>query len=365
MSTPLCPYFGKCGGCSAQHLDYTIQLENKKKLVKTALSVTEITAFSDQEYFYRNRMDFWFYPRGIGLREKGRSNKIVNVEQCVIADNRINVLLQEAKAFYAGLSKELSSHFHSVMLRAPRHNSGIVFVLKEGSASILEVLETIKTFATITTAQNVAVCYTSSEDEEEVTQNVVLIKGSLHLTEQFMRKEFEYPITGFFQNNSHLAEKMLEYSRTVLETYTTQKAHLLDLYGGVGTFGIVNADLFRSVTIVENSAPAIAAAQQNILKNGIKNATAHVLDAKQLRKVNLGTPLFVITDPPRTGMDVKVIQYLNTLQPKVILYVSCNVQQLAKEIHKFKNYEIKSVALFDLFPQTPHGEVVVELKRKE
>ena len=364
MSTPLCPYFGKCGGCTAQHIDYALQLENKKRWVQEALNVAEVTVFSDQEYFYRNRMDFWFNLDKVGLREKDRSWNIVDIEKCVISDQRINSLLQEVRTFYGNLNPALQRVFHGVMLRAPRENTGIVFVLKEGSASISQVLGKIKEFVIKTKAQNVVVSYYSSDNDEEIDGKVEVIKGTSLLTEQFMGKWFEYPITGFFQNNSQMAQKMLEYSHRVLEGYDTKSAQLLDLYGGVGTFGIVNANLFPCVTIVENSALAITAAKQNILENRIKNATAQVLDAKQLRKVKLGTPLFVITDPPRTGMDIKVIQYLNMLQPEVILYVSCNVQQLAKEISKFKNYELKSAALFDLFPQTPHCEVVVELKRK-
>ena len=364
MSTHLCPYFEKCGGCTAQHIDYTLQLENKKKLVQDALKVNEVTVFSDYDYFYRNRMDFWFNLEKVGLREKDRSKNIVDIEKCVISDKRINALLQEVRTFYENLNSGLRRAFHGVILRAPRENTGMVLVLKEGSTSLSEVLQKIREFATATKAQNVVVSYYSADDEKEIYGNAEVIKGTSMLTEQFMGKQFYYPITGFFQNNSRMAQKMLEYSHQVLKRYNTTQAQLLDLYGGVGTFGIVNANLFRSVMIVENSASAITVAKQNITENGIKNTTAQVLDAKQLRKIKLGTPLFVITDPPRTGMDVKVIQYLNTLQPEVILYVSCNVLQLAKERVKFKDYEVKSAALFDLFPQTPHVEVVVEFGKK-
>jgi 23S rRNA (uracil1939-C5)-methyltransferase len=90
-----------------------------------------------------------------------------------------------------------------------------------------------------------------------------------------------------------------------------------------------------------------------------------LLDAMQLKKLDLPDSLFVITDPPRSGMHEKTIEQLKKLRPKVIVYVSCNVVQLGKDLPKFKDYRIRSAALFDLFPQTPHSEAVVELVLKE
>jgi tRNA/tmRNA/rRNA uracil-C5-methylase (TrmA/RlmC/RlmD family) len=165
-------------------------------------------------------------------------------------------------------------------------------------------------------------------------------------------------------NQSWCINFIKQYSGSILESHDTKDAHLLDLYGGVGTLGIVNADLFSGVTLMENNEPSIEAAQINIEKNNVKNASAVLLDAKNLKKIDLPDNLFVITDPPRTGMEPKTIEELNKLKPKVILYVSCNVSQLAREIQKLRNYSVKSAALFDFFPQTNHSESVVELVRK-
>ena len=158
-----------------------------------------------------------------------------------------------------------------------------------------------------------------------------------------------------------MAEKMLEYVHALLGKHDTKQAALLDLYGGVGTFGIILADLFQSVTTVESVPSCVKAAEKNIAENKVPNVKATLLDAMQLKKLTLQKPLFVVTDPPRSGMHPKTIQQLNVLQPEVIIYVSCNIQQLAKDLPKFKNYQIKSAALFDLFPQTPHVEAIVEL----
>lgn len=362
MSTPLCTYFGKCGGCTSQHLDYSLQLQNKKQWLAKALNwnPANIVVFSDKEYFYRNRMDLFFSSQGIGLRKKDQPAKIIPVEKCVIAQEGINKLLKEVQAFFS-LHPALPS-LKSVILRSQENDSSACFLLDENQEKLTEAAYLVKAFAPVTSAEQVMITFSS--EEAGFPQESEVLKGTGYLKEIFLKRTFFYPAQGFFQNNSVLAEKMLGYSSQMLRKYPTADAHLLDLYGGVGTFGIINSSLFKSVTIVENSSLSITAAQKNIVENNIHNARAFVLDAKQLRKITLPKPLYIITDPPRSGMDPKVIQQLRELQPEVILYISCNFHQLAKEVQKFKEYTLKSVALFDLFPHTPHLECMMELVRK-
>jgi len=377
LTTPLCPYFGSCGGCSAQHLDYPFQLENKKKALARALSLPEtgILAFSDQPYQYRNRMDFIFYADGLGFREKEKWWKIVDTAQCVISDERLNSLLKEVRDFFKPSKidffdvKKRSGTFRYAVIRTPKHpsisDSSLSFVLNADSTRLDQATTLIEAFAKQTSAKNVVVAYVPSNTEMSTSEDCFVVKGTDLLQEALLGKTFWYPIQGFFQNNSTLAEKMQEYVHHLLKNYPTQGAHLLDLYGGVGCFGIINASLFKSATIVESVESSIVCAQKNIQENKITNAQAMVLDAAQLKKLELpkSQPLFVITDPPRSGMHPKTIEHLNLLQPEVMIYVSCNIDQLGKDIPKFKNYQLKSAALFDFFPQTNHGEAVVELVR--
>ena len=267
------------------------------------------------------------------------------------------------------------------MIRTPQEDSSVSFVLNSDSSRLGEAQERIKEFAKTTSANNVIVTMTPAQTDVSVTNEYYVVKGKDMLSETYLGKRFEYHVQGFFQNNSVMAEKMHEYVNGILKSYdedneknvTTKSKtknshlldfHLLDLYGGVGTFGIINADLFKSVTIVEEFEGCVDTAEVNIRNNNIKNAKAFAMDAKHLKKLTLNSPLFVITDPPRSGMHPKTIYQLNELQPEVIIYVSCNVEQLGKDLPKFKNYRIKSAAMFDLFPQTLHSESVVELVRE-
>ncbi|MBI2668371.1 23S rRNA (uracil(1939)-C(5))-methyltransferase RlmD [Candidatus Woesearchaeota archaeon] len=366
MATPLCPYFGSCGGCATQHLEYSLQLENKKKSLTQLINYSDINVFSANEYFYRNRMDFVFHPRGVGLREKDKWWKIMDIERCVISQEPLNKLLLEVRTFFTNVDafdvRQHTGTFRYAVIRVTTiGDSSVSFVVNEESTKLEEATEKIKEFAAKTTANNILITYVKPDTDESVSEEYILIKGRELLQEKLLGRTFYYPVQGFFQNNPAMAEKMLQYSYDILPKYDTKKAHLLDLYGGVGTFGIINSDLFKAVTIVESVPPAIECAKRNAKENRISNSNALVLDARNLKKLALPSPLFVITDPPRSGMHPKTIEELKRVKPEVILYISCNIQQLAKDIPKFKEYKIQSAALFDLFPQTNHVEAAVEL----
>ncbi|MBI4447552.1 23S rRNA (uracil(1939)-C(5))-methyltransferase RlmD [Candidatus Woesearchaeota archaeon] len=369
MANPLCPYFGKCGGCSLQHIDYQVQLENKKRLLAKATNYGEVTVFSGPEYFYRNRMDIIFCSQAIGLREKGNWKKIVDVDRCVIADEKLNFLLKEVRAFFTSIDYfdvlKRSGTFRYAVIRTPQNDSSISFVLNSESSKIKEAIEKIVAFAKKTTANNIIVTYVPPNTEVTVSKDFFVVKGGDTLQESFLGKKFFYSVQGFFQNNTFVAGKMHEHCHSLLKKHNTNGANLLDLYGGVGTFGIINAELFRKVVIIENEEECVKSLKKNIQHNNTRNVEAILLDAMQLKKVELPQPLFVITDPPRSGMHQKTIEQLKKLKPEVIIYISCNIQQLGKDLQKFKNYEIKSVALFDLFPQTNHTEAIAELVLKK
>ena len=369
MAEPLCKYFGKCGGCSAQHIDYELQVENKRTWIAQAIGFEDVKAFSGKPYNYRNRMDFIFHNQGLGFREKNRWDSIVDIEECVISDERMNVISKSIREFFKGAdafdARKHSGTYRYAVIRTPRGDESVSFVLNSDSNKIKEAVERIKEFARISDVKNIIVTYVKSNSDVSISDDYFVVKGKDVLKETYLGKTFSYSVQGFFQNNSGMAEKMQEYCHELLKKYGTSKAYMLDLYGGVGTFGIINSGLFRNVTIVEEFHGSVDAANRNIKENNLTNVTAIAMDAKQLQKLKLFSPLYVLTDPPRSGMHPKAIKNLNDLKPEVIIYVSCNPQQLKKEITHFRGYEIKSAAMFDLFPQTPHCESVIELVLKK
>lgn len=365
MANSLCPYFNECGGCSLQHIDYVTQLDNKRSRLAQVISCEDIKVFSGNEYGYRNRMDFIFHSKGLGFRKKDKWQIIIDVDRCVISNEKINLLLNEVRSFfkhpdYFDLKKQTGSMKYCV-IRATKESSSISFVLNEDSSTISEVIDKIKDFINITTADNIIVTYVPKQTDESISAEFYVEKGTDMLKGSLLGKTFLFSVQGFFQNNTEMAEKMHDYVNNLLKQYNTKNAHLLDLYAGVGTFGIINSDLFKTVKVVESVKPCIDAANLNFKENNITNAEAILLDAEKIRRLTFLTPLYVITDPPRSGMHEKTIQHLRELKPEVIVYISCNIEQLGKDIPKFKGYKVKSAALFDLFPQTNHCEAIVEL----
>lgn len=390
MRTPKCPYFldpstkkedqqlapgqaRSCGGCATQHITYQMQLENKKKRLIQEIGFEEVSVYSDEEWFYRNRMDMVFTPGGLGFKEKGKWWRTLPVKQCVISNQRLNELITEINTFFGPDFDYFNVKTHEgtykyATIRTPQNDSSVSIVLNKQSERYYEAVKRVGEYAKVSTANNVLITNMKAKSSQSFGEDFEVLKGSDMLEETIMGKTFHYSCQGFFQNNSVMAEKMHEYVHNLIKNRPRQDySHLLDLYGGVGAFGIINAGLFDGgMTTVEAFEGCTIAAKANIERNKVKKAQAICMDAKRLKQVKLpsGSQLTVITDPPRSGMHQETIIQLNKLAPEHLIYISCNVQQLGKDLPKFKEYKIKSAALFDLFPQTNHMESVVELVYK-
>ena len=365
MTEPLCPYFKSCGGCAFQDVEYKVQLENKRDKLSQALRFEDIPVYSGHDYFYRQRMDMVFHPGGLGFREKGSWRRIVDVENCVISNEELNSLIGEIREFFRGVDafdhRTHGGTFRFAVMRTPPAHSAVSLVLNKDSERLEEARTKVNDYAKITRAGSVLLTYVTHDSGASISDEYEVIKGSDMLEERYLGYSFKYHVQGFFQNNHEMAEKLHKYCHDLFKLYPTRGAHLLDLYGGVGTFGIINADLFKDVTILENYEPAIQACEGNIRENGLSNVKPILMDAKHLKILDLPQPLYAILDPPRSGMNPRTLKRLNQIKPELIVFISCNVKLLRRELPYLSNYKIKSAALFDLFPQTPHQEAVIEL----
>jgi tRNA/tmRNA/rRNA uracil-C5-methylase (TrmA/RlmC/RlmD family) len=315
-------------------------------------------------------MDLMFTPRGIGLRKKGDWRSCIDIDKCVIANERLNEFIAEIRQNFQNVDffdvRKSQGTYRYAVIRTPGNTSSISFVINEDSTKTGEAIDKVKQYAKVSTAENIIVTYVPRQTDMSISEEFFVVKGKDTLTENYLNKEFTYSVQGFFQNNTVMAEKMHEYVHGLCRKHASQSLTLLDLYAGVGTFGINNCEYFKNLFIIESDKHCVAAARINIDANKIRNAEIVEMDAMQLKKVDLpDKDLFVITDPPRSGMHPKTIEQLNKLRPKVIIYISCNIEQLGKDLPKFKDYELKSAAMFDLFPHTPHVEAIVELVLKE
>lgn len=359
-----CRYFGQCGGCQLQHVPHEDQLAQKKDHIAKSAGI-EPEVYAGEPWGYRNRMDFIFHPGGIGLRRKGKWDKILDVEECPIADPRINTLLREVRELKIqdtfNLAKK-SGTFKYAVIRAVEGGTSISFILNADSSRLGSAIETIRSFAERTSADSVVVARVPAKLDESTGDDYFVVKGKDRLYERINGKEIHFPIQGFFQGNSETARMMTSYVRKLLEEHKVDT--LLDLYGGVGTFGISCADMAGQVIIAEQSSPAVDAARFNASVHGHDNVTAKVTDAIRLRNLDVPTPFHAIVDPPRSGMHPRTVARLRVLAPDRIIHVSCNPKALRKEILTLRDYEVNRAAFFDQFPHTRHAEAVVELRHR-
>ncbi len=362
-----CRYFGLCGGCSLQDVDYPRQVEDKRARLAGTLGCGVTDVVCGEPFGYRTRMDFVFHGHGIGFRAKGMRSEVFDVEECPISNVGVNRLLSEAREAFGENDVcgpgNPEGALKYVVFRAPPGDSSVSFVLNSRSERRAAAIRSIGEYAKSSSAANVAAAFIHPKSEQSLSLDYVTVKSSDELAESYLGRVFRYPIQGFFQNNHGIAELLHGHCRRLLASHASPGLALLDLYGGVGTFGILNADLYGKVTVVDVDGPSIRSAAGNIAANGAANVEAVASDVRDFA-FEAGERCHVIVDPPRPGLHPKVVKRIAALRPDVIVYVSCNPETMKRDISSLGGYRLVDAALFDMFPQTPHLEAVALLSKE-
>ncbi|MEI8290274.1 MAG: class I SAM-dependent RNA methyltransferase [Verrucomicrobiota bacterium] len=194
-------------------------------------------------------------------------------------------------------------------------------------------------------------------------------KGGIKVVLRVQPENWEVPKDSFFQNNFFLLPKLVETVRAFLQAGGTR--HLIDLYCGVGFFGIETAEVVESFIGVEYDKLAVAAARRNAAVRNILNGdfvAAQVEDVLPgiLQKFNAGQTS-VILDPPRKGCWHALLELLRQTRPAQVIYVSCHPATMARDLNILCAdgvFELAQVQPLDMFPQTQHVECVADLRRR-
>ncbi|EKD32999.1 MAG: SAM-dependent methyltransferase [uncultured bacterium] len=369
-----CPNKDRCGSCGWSHIPYKKQLEQKLsdingsfKLHGIDQKVIEIFPSPKTEH-YRNRMDFVIDFKGqFGLREKGKWWRVIDGNKCFIADEQIGELFDNISKWIAtsGLDffdrKSHSGFLRYAVVRASLHGQTLINIVT--SAPKDENLA-YRAFAglnsqagpsTLIWTINNTVSDVSFGDEERV------ISGSGFIEEKISGFTYRISPQAFFQTNSHAAPFLLETVKQF--TGNLSEKTLLDLYCGTGFFSVPLAKQAKKTYGLEMVETAIADAKINAGLNG-SNAEYSVAKVEQMNLAEYSADV-VIVDPPRSGMHDDALSELMRAMPETIIYVSCNYKSIARELGIFKKaYDIDSIRAIDMFPHTPHVELVVKLARK-
>lgn len=339
----LCPYYDICGGCSISAYTYQDELEYKVNNVIDIFKRNEIDIKpniikSDNRYGYRNKITLQVSNGIIGLYEED-SNKIVDVDKCLLVSDKLNEIIDIIK-------KNINvNKCNKIVIRDTYYGIMIIFY---GSVNNEEVIKYLgKKVVSIYTYDNKYKC----------------INGEKYLYE--MIGEYKYRISpdSFFQVNSRTVNKL--YNKVVEYAIKNEKKdNLVDLYCGTGTIGIYLSKYFNNIIGIELNKQAVEDAKENAKINSVNNIKFYAGDVGKIINDQVKADVIVV-DPPRSGLDKRTKDILLKIKANKIVYVSCNPLTLARDIKELDNgYELGDITLVDMFPNTHHVESVCVLKLK-
>jgi 23S rRNA (uracil1939-C5)-methyltransferase len=400
--SPECEYFGLCNGCKMQNISYQHQLELKRKNVINSFERiggfkeinVPIPIGSENTYFYRNKLEFsfssqkWLTDRdfnnndkdfALGFHMPGFVNKVLDVAKCLLQSELSNKILNLTREFF----KSRRIPIYSIK----SHSGYLRYLVIRQSVSTKEIMVNLITFdekpeliteysnflkievPEVTTLVN-SISKTKAQVASGEYYNTIFGKG--YINENIGKFSFEITPFSFFQTNSMQAKKLFDI---ILEFGKFSKMeNVLDLYCGTGAISIYISPYVKNVLGVEFSNEAIKTANENAKINGIDNCKFISSDVKEyLFKSSKGRFLesrfngdeTIILDPPRSGIHPKSAEYILSLEPEKIIYVSCNPATQARDIKMLaEKYKITALQPVDMFPHTFHIENVVRLDKK-
>ncbi|WP_300386479.1 23S rRNA (uracil(1939)-C(5))-methyltransferase RlmD [Clostridium sp.] len=381
---PPCKYFGVCGGCTSQKLTYEKQLELLSDEVKELFENGNVktgeylgVVGSKEQWEYRNKMEFTFgdFEKGgeltLGMHMKGKSFGIVTVDSCLIVDEDFRTVIKETVNYF----KDKNLPYYRVMKRQGylRHlvirkaiNTGELMInlvtTTQEDFDLTEYVELLK-------SQNykgklVSILHTenNSLSDAVIPEKVNLLYGQDYITEELLGLKFKISPFSFFQTNTKGAESLYSIVRDFMGDADNKV--VFDLYCGTGTIGQITAGKAKKVVGIELIEEAVEAAKENAKLNNLDNCEFIAGDVGEIIKTVKDKPDIIILDPPRSGVHPKALDYLIKFNAKEIIYVSCNPKTLVEDLLVLEKsgYKIVQTIVKDMFPNTPHAEVITKLK---
>jgi 23S rRNA (uracil1939-C5)-methyltransferase len=410
---PRCKYFGVCGGCKWQHVDYRAQLRFKQQQVVDAferiggfsnIQVSSIIG-ADEIYFYRGKMEYSFAekqwlssplqkseeemisqnvslenqqsPIFLGLHVPQRYNKVLDLDECHLQSHFSNQILNFTREYF---------HRHHYPVYDSDRNTGYLrFLVIRESKKTQEILVNLVTFEDRpdvlkhyteelkkTVKQVTTVVNTINAKKAQIafgeTERVYFGNGWIH--EELGKCRFSISASSFFQTNTAQAEKLYGVVKELGGFKSTDCVY--DLYSGTGSIALFISDAVKEVVGIESVESAVVDAKKNAEANAVTNCHFLLGDLKdRLTKdaewMSLHPrPDVLVIDPPRNGMHPKVVEKILSIAPQRIVYVSCNPATQARDVKLLcaEKYQLLKLQPVDMFPHTFHIENVALLHVK-
>jgi 23S rRNA (uracil1939-C5)-methyltransferase len=333
-----CKYSSTCGGCNFLNMSYEDTLVYKREKVEHVLkkfaNIDEYVAIvsSDNRYNYRNKITLQVQNKEIGYYTYN-TNEIVAIDNCLIAKESINKIIPILKEFNVNNGK--------IIIRCNYIDELLIHIITDDRVKIPTNLPS---------------------NIKGIIVNSKTLYGDNFLIDKIGDKYFKLSYDSFFQVNNYISSIIFD----LIDKHILKDENILDLYCGVGTLGLstyIKDKKLYGIEIVEN---AINNAIYNAKHNSVVNyeyKCGKVED--QINKYineNIGV---VIVDPPRKGLDKKALNSILAINPKQVIYVSCDPITLARDLNTLKDrYKIEYICALDMFPNTYHVETFVVLVRQ-
>ncbi len=315
-----CPYYETCGGCCLLHIPYERELKLKKEYIEKLFKRKNILITHFDRFNYRNKVTLHVKNGLLGFY-KENSEMLIPIDKCPLLDNDINKLISYLK------DKDLSK-VSEILIRKGEKNLLLSFKGKLNSEDI-ELLKKYKNLSSI-------------------YQNDKLIYGDEYIKIKLNNVTYNINHNSFFQVNTKCASSL--YEKTLKYAFKCEK--LLDLYCGSASIGIYLKDISKEIVGIEINEDSVKCGLENIKENNVKNYKLIKEDAKNLKD----SFDLVIVDPPRSGLDAKVIDKLNNMKIKKLIYISCNPGTLKRDANLLNNFNLDKIEVFNMFPATKHIE---------
>jgi len=320
---PYCKHIGECGGCVFGHINYEKQLEIKKGFVTTALDrnkveYPEATIVGCDYKEFRNRATFRVYNGTIGFY-KFKSNTFVPIEECPVLKSS---MIEKARE----VAKDIKGK------------------------SYLYVTENDKGEALARTEYLLSSKY-SFDGLKSREQSI----GRKHLGYDTRYGTFWVGFHSFLQGNRHISNLLQDF------VFENSEGRLgLELYCGTGYLTLAMARKCEKIDAIESYAPSVRLAERAKLKN----VKWHISLSEQIGTMGKRKVDMIVADPPRTGLEKEVTNYIKDSGAQKIIYISCDPNTLARDISRLSGkYAIEKIQICDLFPGSYHVETMVLLNK--
>ena len=327
-----CKYAGICGGCVFNHIEYNKQLEIKKSIVLNSIRNIEyknkINIIKSPNEHYRLRVNMIAQNGNIGFY-KFNTNEFVNIDECIILKEKL---------------------FCKIKNFVNRSNiTGNIYAIESNNDKTLSFADIIKQ------NKNIDTSYFDGITIKQKKKIKIYGIDKTNYNTYFGVVPLSHK--SFFQSNHYLLD---EFQKSAVKYFNEYDKNIVELYAGSGFFSVAIKNKLESLNIdYKLISSEISSDAVNIAKDIIKE------DAREtLKKINYNVDsLFV--DPPREGLDKKVIENIIKIKPKKIIYISCNPMTFSRDINLLKEYyQLIDLNIIDMFPDTYHIELISCLKIK-